>query len=144
MSKIKFILSALIFMIATSASAQKQKITLDKETGLISVDGTAYAHLSKENAPGQLGINKNYTISNLQGEELIYMVFTQEDIYDVYGRKTGNVNSFYVINFFESGESSRKKNTLSALGAAKLVGRNNLIRDGQIDAAAEKKFHMKY
>ena len=71
-------------------------------------------------------------------------MFTQEDIYDVYGRNTGNVNSFYVINFFESGESSRKKNTLSALGAAKLVGRNNLIIDGQIDAAAEKKFHMKY
>lgn len=140
----KFILSAFVLMMAINTYGQKQKITFNKETNLIEVNGEAYAQLSKENAPGQLGVNKNFIISNLEGKELIYMVFTQEDIYNVYGRRTGEKETFYVINFLDSGRSSIKNGTISASGAAKLVAKNNLIVGMEIDPAAEKKFHMKY
>jgi hypothetical protein len=33
---------------------------------------------------------------------------------------------------------------MTASGAAKIVAKNNLIIDGKIDSAAEKKFHIKY
>ena len=125
-------------------NAQKQKIKYYKNSGLVTVDGMSYAFIEKENAPGQLGINKNYTILNLDKEPLIYMSFQQEDIYDVYGRKTKEVKSFYEINFLSSGKKSRKNGTLTALSAAKIVVRNNLIKDGGIDIDAEEKFHMKY
>jgi hypothetical protein len=108
------------------------------------VNGEAYAKLDKENAPGQLGVNKNFTISNLDGEELIYMVFTQRDIYDSYGRKTDKKEVYYVINFIGSGRSSRIKGTMGAAGASRLVAKNNLIVDDKIDPDVERKFHMKY
>lgn len=141
---LKFILSALVIAITVGASGQKQKIAYDKDTGMITVDGADYAQLTKENAPGQLGVNKNFTISNLEGKELIYMVFTQRDIFDARGRNTGKKEVFYVINFLESGRTARRNGTLGALGAAKLVAKNNLLVGDQIDPSAEDKFHMKF
>ena len=125
------------------AFGQKQKINLDKETGLIYVNGNKYAKLDKENAPGQLGINKNFTITNLEGKELVYIAFKQEDIYDAWGNKK-ETKSFYLITFLESNKSARKNGTMTASGAAKLIAKNNLILEGEIDSEAEKKFHLKY
>lgn len=122
---------------------QKQKINLDKETGLIYVNGEKYAKLDKENAPGQLGINKNFTISNLDGKELVYMSFQQQDIYDAFGNKK-DTKSYYKITFLESNRSSNKNGTMTSSGAAKLVAKNFLIKDGEIDPSSEKKFHLKY
>jgi hypothetical protein len=123
---------------------QKKKITYDKETGIIQVNGEEYAQLAKENAPGQLGINKNFTISNLEGDELIYMVFKQRSTYPngPYGKE--ELKPYYQMTFLESNRSSNRNGTMSVSGAAKIVAKNDLIKDGKIDAAAEKKFHIKY
>ena len=137
------LLSLLVMVMTIQAQAQKDKISYNKDSGAIEVNGESHAQLIKENAPGQLGINKNFIITNLDGEELIYMVFTQQDIYDARGQKT-KTESYYVINFLESGKSSRKNGTLSGSGAAKLVVKNKLIINGEISPAAEKKFHLKY
>ena len=138
---IKFILTTLVIALTCNVYGQKKKITCDKETGMIEVNGEAYAQLSKENAPGQLGVNKNFTISNLEGEELIYMAFKQRVVYEG-GKKV--TKSYYQITFLQSNRSSTKSGTMTATGAAKLVAKNNLIVDGEIDPAAEKKFHIKY
>jgi hypothetical protein len=137
-------LLALFSFFAINLSAQKEKVEVEKESGKITVDGELYAIVLKENAPGQIGLNKNYTITNLDGDELIYMVFSQENVYNKYGQKTDEVKSFYKINFLGSGESSRKKSTMTAKSAAKLLVKNKLILDGKIDPEAEKKFHLKY
>lgn len=129
--------------LTSAAYSQKTKVTYDKETGMIEVNGESYAYLSKENAPGQLGINKNFTISNLNGDELIYLAFQQEEVRDAWGNKK-ETKTFYKITFLESNRSSRKNGTMTASGAARLIAKNNLIVDGKIDADAERKFHLKY
>ena len=144
----KIILTSLIAFFASAvlmASSQKKpKVTYDKKTGMITLSGVDYAKLKKENAPGQLGINKNYTITNLDGDDLIYMSFTQEDIRDIYGRKTDEKKTYYKITFLGSGKHGIRNGTMTALGAAKIAARNNLIVNGNIDPAAEKKFLLKY
>ena len=69
------LLSLLVMVMTIQAQAQKDKISYNKDSGTIEVNGEAHAQLIKENAPGQLGINKNFIITNLDGKELIYMVF---------------------------------------------------------------------
>ena len=74
----KLLLTALLVFAGTAGFAQKMKVQVDKESGTITVNEVPQAILIKENAPGQLGINKNFTITNLDGKELLYFVFTQE------------------------------------------------------------------
>ena len=138
----KFLLTALIVFASTAGYAQK--IDVDKDSGLITVDGRSYAKLIKENAPGQLGINKNFTITNLAGDELLYFVFTQEPERNRMGYETGKILTYYTLNFINSGGTGRRNGTMRAGGAVKLVAKNKLIVDGQIDPAAEKKFLLKY
>ena len=141
---IKHLLISFTLILNLNIYSQKKKITYDKETGLIQVNGLDYARLSKENAPGQLGINKNFTISNLEGDELIYMVFKQRSTYPngIYGKE--ELKPYYQMTFLESNKSSNRNGTITASVAAKIVAKNNLIIDGKIDSAAEKKFHIKY
>lgn len=139
----RLILSLCLVLFASSTFAQKQKIEYDKNTRIISVDGVSLALMEKEGAPGQLGINSNFTITNLEGKELIFMAFTQRPEYQN-GYKTGKTLTYYVIEFVESGKTSKKQGTLKSSGAAKLIAKNKLIVDGQIDPRAEEKFHLKY
>ena len=117
--KKKLLIIAMIIFASTAGYAQK--IEIDKETGVISADGTDYAILLKENAPGQLGINKNFTIANLEGEELLYFVFTQEPELNDLGYETGKTLTFYTLNFIQSGKQGQRSGTMRAIGAAKLA-----------------------
>ena len=136
-------ISLFFVLLSLTSFGQKQKVEYDKKSGYILVDGKKYAQLSKENAPGQMGVHKNFTISNLEGEELCFMIFHQEDIYKN-GYKTGDKRVFYTIVFAGSDQSSEKDGTMGASGAAKLMAKNKLIVNGEIDPDAEKKFHLKY
>ena len=138
----KLLITAMIIFASTAGYAQK--IEIDKETGVISADGTEYAILLKENAPGQLGINKNFTIANLEGEELLYFVFTQEPELNGRGYETGKTLTFYTLNFIQSGKQGRRNGTMRAAGAAKLAVKHALIVEGEIDPVAESKFLLKY
>ena len=66
----KLLLTALLVFASTAGFAQKMKVQLDKESGTITVNEVPQAILIKENAPGQLGINKNFAITNLDGRRL--------------------------------------------------------------------------
>lgn len=131
-------------VVLMSNTQKKPKVTYDKETGIISVDAVEYAHLSKENAPGQLGINKNFTISNLDGDKLMYMAFNQVAIRDAWGRETKEKKTWYKMTFLGSGKSGTRDGTMTLMRAAKIASTNNLIVDGKIDPEAEKKFLLKY
>ena len=132
------------FIVLASTAGYAQKIEVDKDSGLITVDGRYYDKLIKQNAPGQLVINKNFTIANLAGDELLYFVFTQEPERNRYGYETGKTLTYYTLNFINSGGIGKRNGTMRAKGAAKLVVKNKLIIDNQINPAAEKKFLLKY
>jgi len=140
----KLLLTALLVFASTAGFAQKMKVQLDKESGTITVNEVPQAILIKENAPGQLGINKNFTITNLDGKELLYFVFTQEPETNSRGYKTGKTLTYYTLNFIENRGQGRRPGTMTALGAAKIAMKNGLIVDGEIDPDAQKKFLLKY
>lgn len=140
----KLLFTALLILASTASFAQKMKVKVDKESGTISVNNVPQAILIKENAPGQLGINKNFTITNLDGKELLYFVFTQEPETNSRGYKTGETLTYYTLNFIESRGQGRRTGTMTGLGAAKIAVKNGLIVDGEIDPVAQKKFLLKY
>jgi len=67
----KLLFTALLIFASTAGFAQKMKVQVDKESGTITVNEVPQAILIKENAPGQLGINKNFTIKVGDGEIFI-------------------------------------------------------------------------
>lgn len=140
----KLLFTALLIFASTAGFAQKMKVKLDKESGTISVNDVPQAILIKENAPGQLGINKNFTITNLDGKELLYFVFTQEFETNILGYRTGETLTYYTLNFIESRGQGMRNGTMTGLGAAKIAMKNGLIVDGEIDPVAQKKFLLKY
>jgi len=107
----KLLFTALLIFASTAGFAQKMKVQVDKESGTITVNEVPQAILIKENAPGQLGINKNFTITNLDGKELLYFVFTQEPETNSRGYKTGKTLTYYTLNFIESGGQGRRSRT---------------------------------
>jgi hypothetical protein len=127
-------------MLTNSVAAQKMKY--DKKTNTISVDGNPHALMLRSNASVG-GINNNFSIQNLNGKELIYIKLKTKDEYDNRGRKIGTKTGYKII-FIDSGESVWKQNTMGAKGAMKLVVKNKLIKNNEIDASAERKFLLKY
>lgn len=140
----KLLFTTLLILASTAGFAQKMKVKVDKKSGTISVNEVPQAFLIKENAPGQLGINKNFTITNLDGKELLYFVFTQEHETNILGYRTGETLTYYTLNFIESRGQGRRTGTMTGLGAAKIAMKNGLIVDGEIDPVAQKKFLLKY
>ena len=140
----KLVFTTLLILASTAGFAQKMKVKVDKKSGIISVNEVPQAILIKENAPGQLGINKDFTITNLDGKELLYFVFTQEPETNSRGYKTGETLTYYTLNFIESRGQGRRTGTMTGLGAAKIAMKNGLIVDGEIDPVAQKKFLLKY
>jgi hypothetical protein len=103
--------------------------------------GSLMPNWKKKMHRGSWGINNNFTVLNLEGKDLIYMAFKQRVVI-LNGKK--ETRSYYLITFLGSNRSSIKKGTMTANGAAKLIVKNNLIVENEIDPTAEKKFHLKY
>jgi hypothetical protein len=130
----------IVTMITNSVSAQKMKY--DKKTNTISVDGNPHALMLRSNA-SLGGINNNFSIQNLNGKELIYIKLKTKDEYNNRGRKIDTKIGYEII-FMESGKSVWKQNTMGAKGAMKLVVKNKLIKNNEIDVSAERRFLLKY
>ena len=133
-----FILFYLLFSISVSA----QKMKYDKETNIITVDGVSYAKMERSNA-SVAGLNNNFSIQNLKGKELMYIKLDTRKKYNRYGEVVEE-NVGYEIIFIDSGRSVWKRNTMGAKGAMKLVVKNKLIKDNDIDPEAERSFLLKY
>jgi len=120
--------------------AQKAKLTYDKKTDIISADNVPFAKMIR--TPGDLiGLNKNYSIQNLEGEELVFLKFTMREHWDREEQK--NVSTiWYEITFTQSGAraSIEKGMGMQKSGAMKLAFQNDLIKDGRIDPESEARF----
>lgn len=129
-----------VILMAQGIYAQKAKLSYDKKTDIISADNVPFAKMVR--TPGDLiGLNKNYSIQNLEGEELVFLKYTLREHWDREEQK--NVSTiWYEITFTQSGAraSIEKGLGMQKSGAMKLAFQNDLIKDGKIDPEAEARF----
>lgn len=115
-----------VFAFQISVSAQKIKV----KKGIAYVNKTAFCKVEKE---GNL-TNKNYTISNLENDELIFI-------------KSIEPQFFYEVRFLDSGLKMTVKQaplTNFSKSFIKKIVKSKLIKKGEIDKSALGKFMVKY
>jgi hypothetical protein len=141
LAKIKFLI-LFIILVGSTAHSQKQKMKLkfDDESQLIYVNGEPYAKMIKTSAD-LLGLNKHFTIQNLQGEELMFMKFAPREHWDRENQQTVTT-VYYDISFTQSGANASVKKGfgLREKGAMKLLMKHGLVKDHTIDPQAESKY----
>jgi hypothetical protein len=137
-SILKISLLAVFFLTGLTGNAQKEKITYDKETSEILVNGLAHSKMVKTRA-GIVSLNYDFSIQNFDNEELIFMKFKTEKRYN---RQTGQNETkvYYDITFIGTGQQVRRNGSLGERGAMKIVVKNKLIKDNNIDPSAEKRY----
>ena len=117
-----------VILMAQGIYAQKAKLSYDKKTDIISADNVPFAKMVR--TPGDLiGLNKNYSIQNLEGEELVFLKYTLREHWDREEQK--NVSTiWYEITFTQSGAraSIEKGLGMQKSGAMKLAFQNDLIK----------------
>jgi hypothetical protein len=133
---------AIIFLFicgfTSSALAQRQKMEYNKETQEILVNGEAYAKMVKTRT-GPISLLNNFSIQNLEGKELMVMNFKTREVFNRSTRKYES-KPYYAIYFIDSEKKVNRNGSLGERGAMRIAVKNKLIKDGEIDAAAEKKF----
>lgn len=131
----KLLNTLLLLLFFTGISfSQKQKITVDDD--IIKVDGTDYAKIEKKS-----GLSFDFTIKSLDGTDLIYFKFMENN--NPNNVNSGNPNgrvTYYEVIFIGSGEKCEVQSPGTKKGVAKIVAENNLIKENSVDIEAEKKF----
>lgn len=120
----------LVFCFATFTSfGQKVKPVWNEETNEVTLEGKYYIILKKMNG-GNLGLSKNYSVQNKEGDELIFMKFTPRT------NSEDETSYWYRMTFPESGSwfwLSKSIAGMGTKGAMKLLMKNELIKDGNLD-----------
>lgn len=116
-----------------------QDIEVDKNTGLVKVDGRDSFYLIKKNK-GIMGW-ADLSFQNLNKEELAY--FTDKKTEDLpYNERGSHVGTFYKVTFTETGNTANIfPDAFSGIKAiAKKIINAGLIKDNQVNAKAERSF----
>lgn len=123
------ILFALVFF---SLSVFAQKVKLKKE--ILSIDGVEVAKIKGEKNKEYMGLVKDFTVSNMDGDELLTAVYSEIFPAD----PNDNTKMVYEFNFIALNKTAYFN--VSTLGSAKsignLIGKNGLLKDGQLDESA--------
>jgi hypothetical protein len=129
----KKLVTGILLLLLTSASASAQKVTYDNDT--IKVDKNAYAVMKKKNAGA---MRSDYAVYSLSGTELIYFKSNLRPWRGT-GFMFGNDELYYEVNFTASGSKAELTNT-NGKGFAKLIVENALVKGNAVDPEAEKRF----
>ena len=134
----KVLLVALVLITSLGLSAQIAKY--DKQNEEILVDGEYYAKLvkSKHNSNG-IGLIKNFSIQNREGEELIFLKYRSYKEWDSRIR-TYIEKPAYDITFINGLGTVNIKKQFTVNSAMELVISNNLILNDKVDPEAENRF----
>ena len=131
----------IMFLFSNAINAQKIK----DNKGLITLDGKPYVKLIKK--VKYVLVHNDFWIQNLNGEELMYAQ-VKERIRRVWSkerRKYVDETSYYYQIHFKGSEATVVLNRqLSKRGLIKLVFKNKLIKDNQIDPVTEREFISKH
>ena len=138
----KVLLVALVLITSLGLSAQIAKY--DKQNEEILVDGEYYAKLvkSKHNSNG-IGLIKNFSIQNREGEELIFLKYRSYKEWDSRIR-TYIEKPAYDITFINGLGKVYIKKQFTVKSVMKLISTNNLIKNDKIDQEAERRFISVY
>ena len=125
----------ILFLLFVKASLG-QDVDLDKKTGLVKVDGKeSFLLIAQSSFLGGIG-NTDYSLQNLQKEELAYLKYKTE--------RSSNPNvqsrSYYTITFLKSGDFCNIMNftSLSVMKSlAKAIAGAGLVVNNAIDPVAE-------
>ena len=136
----KFGLLTMLFIITYTSYGQKVKPVFNEDKQEVTIDGAYYIKMKKMSG-GNMGVAKNYSFFNEEGEELIFMKFisrTNED----------NETSFwYEINFLQSGSWLLVSSAITGMGkkgAMKKLVKNELIKNGDLDWNMTKRYLQKH
>jgi hypothetical protein len=134
----KALLFSFLLLFSAITSSFAQKVTFDKKTGLISVNGAPSFYLiGRQRAVFQA----DFSLENLQHRELAYLKVLQQRIFSpIYGFTT---ETFYVMNFTESGNYC-EIHGLPGFSMFKALGREivaaRLVQGDRILPQAEQHF----
>lgn len=128
------ILSSLLFLFVTCASAIAQKVEVDDD--IMTIDGQPICKLEKVRGGGDW----DFKVLSLEGKALIHL--NGRDYIDESQISQSNKNGrvfYYEWTFLES-NSKAETNGLTQKMLAKKLNQAHLIKEGGIDATAEKEF----
>lgn len=131
----------LLFLFSNGVNAQKIK----DNKGIITVDGKPYVKLVKK--VQYVFVHNNFWIHNLDGNELMSAIVKEKisRVYNKQKRKYVDETSYYYVLYFKESEAQVVLNQqLSKRGLIKLIFKNNLIKNNQIDPIAEREFISKH
>jgi len=137
--KFRLLLICALFFV-NIVNSQKHKYKYDDDSQLMYVDGEVYGKMVKTKGD-DFGIAKNFSIQNLEGEELVYMKYTTREKWNKeYQQYESKI--YYDIIFPKSGAkaSVMKGFGLGEKGAIKLLVINDLIKGNEIDPLAEARY----
>mgnify|MGYP006103011699 CR=1 FL=1 len=132
----------IIAVLITSLGLNAQSTKYDKENEEILLDGEYYAKLVKSKHNG-IGLIKNFSIQNRDGEELIFFKYRSYREWDSRNRKYID-KAAYDITFINGLGKVYIKKQFTVNSAMKLVTSNNLIMNDKVDPEAEKRFISVY
>ena len=136
----KFIFLIMLFVVTLTSFGQKVKPVFNDETNEISIDGNYYIMMEKMSG-GNMGMAKNFSIQNKEGDELLFMRFTPRT-------SSNNETSYwYRMTFNESGSwfwLSKSITGMSTIGAMNFLIKNELIHDGNLDKKKTKQIVQRH
>jgi hypothetical protein len=128
----------LFTLLLASVNLFAQKV--DYKDGVISVDGSPIAKMTKQSDKDNLGLTSNYEIKNMNDELLIIAAYSSE-----FPDDADNLNFHYKLSFTSLDKQGYFK--VSKLGTekamAKLIGSSGVIKDGALDNDAVFNFISK-
>jgi len=141
MTKSIFVL--LLFVIGSASYGQKKKKPIyNEETQEVTVDGKYYIMMVKgKGGMVNVGLSNNYSIQNKEGDEIVFMKYEQKEKYN-YETGKNETSFWYKISFPETGSWLWKKIilTLSEKGAMKILTKNQLIENGNLNMEMVKRY----
>ena len=136
----KFDFLIMLFVVTSTAYGQKIKPVFNDETNEISIDGNYYIMMEKMSG-GNMGMAKNFSIQNKDGDELLFMKFTPRT-------NSNNETSYWYRMTFNESESwfwlSNSIAGMSTKGAMKFLIKNELILDGNLDKKKAKQIVQRH
>jgi hypothetical protein len=129
-----FILMAIVF----NANVMAQTVEVDKNTGLVKVDGVDNFYLIKKN---KILMSYDLSLQNLQNVELAYFLYKNPEEL-TYEERVRNQGSAFKITFIETGNTAIVfPDAFAGVKAiAKMIVNGNWIKEGKIEPKAERTF----
>ena len=130
----------MLFVVTFTSFGQSGKPIFNEVTNEVTIDGNYYIMMKKMSG-GNMGMAKNFSILNKEGDELLFMKFTPRV-------NSINETSYWYRMTFNESESwfwlSKSIAGMSTKGAMKFLITNELIENGDLDRNKAKQIVQRH